>query len=78
MRYDSKTAIRFSTCILYQLIEDVPEENTTCKLDCRKVQCTEREWITCRRLLHRSVGSCTGPVAIQCHIPSSAEAQLKF
>jgi hypothetical protein len=56
MRYDSKTAIRFSTCILYQLIEDVPEENTTCKLDCRKVQCTEREWITCRRRLLRSGG----------------------
>jgi hypothetical protein len=54
MSYESKTAICFSTCILYQLIEDLPEENATCKLDCRKVQCTERDWITCRRLLYRS------------------------
>jgi len=56
MSYESKTAIYFSTCILYQLIEDVPEENATCKLDCRRVQCTEREWLACRRLLHRSGG----------------------
>jgi len=49
MRYDSKPAIWFSTCTLYQFIEDVPEENAMCKLVCRKVQCTEREWTTCRR-----------------------------
>ena len=49
MRYDSKPDIWLSTCILYQFIEDVPEENAMCKLDCRRVQCTEREWTTCRR-----------------------------
>jgi hypothetical protein len=48
MRYDSKPAIGSSDCILYQFIEDIPEENALCELDCRKHQCKEREWIMCR------------------------------
>ena len=49
MRDDSKLAIDVTDCVLYQFIEDVPEENSLCELDCRKLLCTEREWIICRR-----------------------------
>ena len=55
MRNDSKPAIGFSDC-LYQFIEDLPEENALCELDCREHQCTEREWIMCRHRLSRVAG----------------------
>jgi hypothetical protein len=54
MRCDSKPAIGFSDCILYQFIEDIPEENALCELDCREHQCTEREWIMCRHRLSKA------------------------
>ena len=46
MRYDT---------VLYQFIEDIPEENALCELDCRQHQCTEREWIMCRHCLSKAV-----------------------
>ena len=59
MRYDSKPAATLIDSFLYQSIEDLPEEEATCELDCRKVQCTEREWINCRWRLRRSADSTT-------------------
>ena len=46
--------LRYDT-VLYQFIEDVPEENARCELDCREHQCTEREWIMCRHRLSKAV-----------------------
>jgi hypothetical protein len=56
MRYDCKPATVFPECILFQYIEDVPEENGVCELDCRNHLCTEREWIICRHRLSRAAG----------------------
>ena len=56
MHHDSKPVAGSSDCILYQFVEDLPEENGVCELDCRKVQCTERDWIKCRRNLRRHSG----------------------
>lgn len=54
MRYDCKPAANFPDCFLFQFIEDLPEENAVCELDCRKHLCTEHEWAICRRRLSRS------------------------
>ncbi len=48
MRYHHNPATELSDCLLFQLVEDLPDENAPCELDCKKVQCTEREWINCR------------------------------
>jgi hypothetical protein len=56
MQYGDKPATTLSDCILYQFIEDLPEESGLCDLDCREHQCTEREWIICRRRLSKVAG----------------------
>ena len=50
MPYDSKPFAALSFRILYQFIEDIPQDNGVCGLDCRRFLCTQREWIICRRL----------------------------
>jgi hypothetical protein len=39
-----------------ELIQDVPEESALCEFDCRKPQCTYKEWSSCRRRLERAAG----------------------
>jgi hypothetical protein len=53
MLYDSKNPRALLDSILYQCIEDLPEDEAPCELDCRRVQCGEREWMRCRRRLRR-------------------------
>jgi hypothetical protein len=61
MRYEIKPVSGLSDCILYQFIEDIPEENAVCELDCRKHQCTEQEWITCRHRLSEATSELMRP-----------------
>lgn len=57
MQYDSKSDTLLSDCVFYQFIEDdLPEKNALCDLDCREHQCTELEWIICRRRLNTAKG----------------------
>ena len=46
----------FSHWVLSQFIQDVPEETALCEFDCRRVQCTQREWSMCSRRLNRAAG----------------------
>ncbi|MFZ0950014.1 MAG: hypothetical protein WAN19_17900 [Candidatus Sulfotelmatobacter sp.] len=39
-----------------QIAQDVPEEDALCEYDCRKQQCTEEEWATCERRIHKAAG----------------------
>ena len=39
-----------------QIAQDVPEANGLCEYDCRKQQCTEEEWATCERRIHKGAG----------------------
>ncbi|MGA3326585.1 MAG: hypothetical protein ABSF45_19120 [Terriglobia bacterium] len=39
-----------------QFIDEVPEGDALCEFDCRKPQCTDGEWETCERRLHRAAG----------------------
>jgi len=68
MPYDSKTAAALIDSFLYQAIEDLPEDETLCELDCRKVHCTEREWINCRWRLRRSADDAMRNL----HLPSGS------
>lgn len=54
MLYDSKNAPALLDSVLYQLIEDLPEDEAPCELDCRRRQCGEQEWMRCRWRLRRS------------------------
>lgn len=59
MQYDAKTVPALLNSVLYQFIEDLPEDEAPCELDCRRVQCGEREWMRCRWRLRRSTGKLT-------------------
>lgn len=39
-----------------QVVGDVPVEDAVCEFDCRKPQCTEREWEICPRRLRHAAG----------------------
>jgi hypothetical protein len=39
-----------------QVISEVPENHALCEYDCRKPQCTEREWENCERRLQHAAG----------------------
>jgi hypothetical protein len=39
-----------------QIAQDVPEADGLCEYDCRKLQCTEEEWATCERRIHKAAG----------------------
>ena len=39
-----------------QIAQDVPEADGLCEYDCRKQQCTEEEWATCERRIHKAAG----------------------
>jgi hypothetical protein len=39
-----------------QIAQDVPEADALCEYDCRKQQCTEEEWATCERRIHKAAG----------------------
>jgi len=48
-----------------QIARDVPEADALCEYDCRKQQCTEEEWATCERRIHKAAGELwpeSGPV----------------
>lgn len=40
----------------HELIKDVPEDLALCEFDCRKPQCTYREWSNCERRLKGAEG----------------------
>ena len=39
-----------------QIVGEVPEDDAVCEFDCRKPQCTEREWENCPRRLQHAAG----------------------
>ena len=39
-----------------QIVGEVPEEDAICEFDCPRLQCTEGEWDSCERRLHRAAG----------------------
>ena len=39
-----------------QIVGEVPEEDAICEFDCPKLQCSEGEWDSCERRLHRAAG----------------------
>jgi len=39
-----------------QIAQDVPEADGLCEYDCDKLQCTEKEWATCERRIHKASG----------------------
>jgi Protein of unknown function (DUF2934) len=39
-----------------QIAQDVPEADALCEYDCRKQQCSEEEWATCERRIHKAAG----------------------
>jgi hypothetical protein len=39
-----------------QFVREVPENTALCEFDCRKPQCWEGEWETCKRRLRRAAG----------------------
>lgn len=39
-----------------QIAQDAPEAVAVCEFDCRKQQCTEEEWATCERRIHKAAG----------------------
>jgi hypothetical protein len=48
--------VRFWQRIKNQIVQDVPAEIALCEFDCRKQQCTEREWQTCPRRIAQAAG----------------------
>ena len=59
MMFDGNVTSRLSHWVVNQLIQDVPEESGLCEYDCRRLQCTEREWRLCSRRLSRAAGELT-------------------
>jgi len=53
MQFPKVSPRGFRHWLANQLIRDVPDELAFCEFDCRKVQCTKREWMKCDRRLHR-------------------------
>ena len=39
-----------------QIAQDVTEADALCEYDCRKQSCTEEEWETCERRVHKAAG----------------------
>jgi len=39
-----------------QIAQEVPEADALCEYDCRKQQCTEEQWTTCERRIHKAAG----------------------
>ena len=39
-----------------QIAQDVPEADGLCEYDCRKQQCSEEQWTTCERRIHKAAG----------------------
>jgi hypothetical protein len=39
-----------------QIVGEVPDEDAICEFDCPKLQCSEGEWDSCERRLHRAAG----------------------
>lgn len=39
-----------------QIVRDVSEQDGLCEFDCRKLQCTDEEWATCERRIHKAAG----------------------
>ena len=42
-----------------ELVQNVPEAIAVCEFDCRKEQCTGKEWATCERRLREASGDLT-------------------
>jgi hypothetical protein len=47
---------RFWQWLKDQIAQDVQETDGLCEYDCRKQQCTEEEWATCERRIHKASG----------------------
>jgi len=39
-----------------QIVQEIPEDIALCEFDCYKLQCTEKEWLTCPRRIARAAG----------------------
>jgi len=39
-----------------QIVQDVPASDGLCEYDCRKLQCSEDEWVNCERRTQRAAG----------------------
>jgi hypothetical protein len=48
-----------------QITQDVPNDVALCEFDCRKQQCTAKEWETCERRISKAVGELSPPMSHQ-------------
>jgi len=47
---------KFRQLLKDQIAQDVPEADELCEDDCRRQQCTEEEWATSERRIHKAAG----------------------
>jgi hypothetical protein len=47
---------KFRQLLKNQIAQDVPEADGLCEYDCRRQQCTEEEWATSERRIHKAAG----------------------
>lgn len=52
---------RFRRWVSNQLIQDVPDGIALCEFDCRKQQCTVKEWAACNRRISGASGELKPP-----------------
>lgn len=39
-----------------QIVQDIAHDDAICAFDCRKRECTQDEWETCERRIHKGAG----------------------
>jgi hypothetical protein len=54
---------RLRRWVTNQVIQEVPGDIALCEFDCRKQQCTIKEWATCERRISGASGELKPPVA---------------
>ncbi len=52
---------RFRRWVSNQLIQDVPDGIALCEFNCRKQQCTVKEWAACNRRISGASGELKPP-----------------
>ena len=50
------TGIHLLQWAVSQVIQEVPEDHALCEFDCRRLECSHDDWITCERRLKRAEG----------------------
>jgi hypothetical protein len=53
---------RLRRWVTNQVIQEVPGDIALCEFDCRKQQCTIKEWATCERRISGASGELKPPI----------------